>query len=155
MKKILIIILLVILITICAILIFNTKVEVEYVPESEIEESDLRKTVVELYYKDINTGEIQRESRLIDSKKLLLDPYTELLELLMNGSDNDNLESLIPNNAKLNSVKLEKDCVNIDFSNEFCENTENLDSIIEAIKLTLTQLTEVNSVKITVDGAEI
>ena len=75
MKKWIVVVLVILTVLICGILIFNTNVEVEYVPETEIEEVDLRKTMVTLYFQNAENKELQKESRLIDSKDLLLDPY--------------------------------------------------------------------------------
>ena len=57
MKKWLIVIVIVLGILICSILIFNTNVEVEYVPESEVEDIDLRKTMVTLYFENVEGSE--------------------------------------------------------------------------------------------------
>ena len=78
MKKAIVVILVIVLIVVVGVLLFNTNVEVEYVPEAEIEDVDLRKTMVALYFQNAQTKELQKEPRLIDSKELLLDPYAEL-----------------------------------------------------------------------------
>ena len=57
-------------------------VETEYTPEGEIEEEEFRKTLVTLYFKNKETGEISSETKLIDSKELLLEPYSTLIQLL-------------------------------------------------------------------------
>lgn len=158
MKKAIIIILVILGLLICGILLFNTNVEVEYVPEEEIANTDLRKTMITLYFQNAQSKELQKESRLIDSKELLLDPYVELLNMLMNGPESDSLEKAIPEGTKLLGVELKGNCLNINFSKEFIENCKESEkekkNTVYSIVNTLTELTEVNSVKILVEGEE-
>ena len=81
-----------------------------------------------------------------------------LLELLIEGPKNETLERLIPPTVKLNEAKIIGNVVHLDFSSEFIK-AENLEKdkealIIESIVNTLTELIEVNSVIITIDGQE-
>lgn len=158
MKKWIVIILVILTILICGILLFNTNVEVEYVPETEIEEVDLRKTMVTLYFQNKDNKELQKESRLIDSKDLLVDPYTELLNMLITGPESDSLQKTVPEGTKLLSVELVGECLNINLSKEFIENASQEENekknYIYSIVNTVTELTEVNSVKILIEGEE-
>lgn len=158
MKKTIIIILVILGLLICGILLFNMNVEVEYVPEEEIADTDLRKTMITLYFQNAESKELQKESRLIDSKELLLDPYVELLNMLMNGPENESLEKLIPDGTKILGVELKGNCLNINFSKEFIENFKESEkekkNTIYSIVNTLTELTEINSIKILVEGEE-
>lgn len=158
MKKWIMIILVILCVLICGILLFNTNVEVEYVPETEIGEVDLRKTMVTLYFQNNENKELQKESRLIDSKDLLLDPYEELINMLINGPESDFLEKIIPEGTKLLSVELVGDCLNINFSKEFIENISEEEkekkNCVYSIVNTVTELNEVNLVKILIDGEE-
>ena len=67
----------IILVVVCVILILgtiimmNVDIETEYVPETEIEDIELRKTIVTLYFNNTQTSELAKETRLIDSKELL------------------------------------------------------------------------------------
>ncbi len=72
----------------------------EYQPEEEISNEQMRQTIVSLYYKNKETGELMPEGRIIDSKKLLGNPYKKLVELLIEQPKNDKLESAIPNETK-------------------------------------------------------
>lgn len=130
----------------------------EYTPQEEISNTQLRQTLVTLYFKNKETGDITPEARMIDSKILLNNPYNELINLLMEGPKNESLEKLIPQGAKLNNVNIQKGIVYIDFSEEFT-NVENLGAeeeskIIYSIVNTLTELTEVSGVKILINGEE-
>lgn len=158
MQKWIILIVVCIIVILGGFVIFNSDIETEYVPEEEIREDELRNTIVSLYFEDKNTKELVKETRLIDSKRLLKNPYEELIKLLIDGPENSNYEKTIPSNAKLLSAKLKGDCVIIDFSNDFVENAldekQKYNSIYSILN-TLTELTEVNSIKIVIDGQEI
>lgn len=130
----------------------------EYTPQEEISNTQLRQTLVTLYFKNKETGDITPEARMIDSKVLLDNPYNELINLLIEGPKNESLEKLIPQGAKLNNVNIQKGIVYIDFSEEFT-NVENLGAeeeskIIYSIVNTLTELTEVSGIKILINGEE-
>lgn len=130
----------------------------EYTPQEEISNTQLRQTLVTLYFKNKETGVITPEARMIDSKILLNNPYNELLNLLIEGPKNESLVKVIPEGTKLNSVNIQKGIVYIDFSVEFT-NVENLgaeeeNKIICSIVNTLTELTEVSGVKILINGEE-
>ena len=88
-KKILFIVLILIAIAIAVYFFLFASVEkeviTEYTPEAEITEEDLRQTFVSLYFKDKETGKLKVESRVIDAKKLLNDPYQELITMLLAG----------------------------------------------------------------------
>lgn len=130
----------------------------EYTPQEEISNTQLRQTLVTLYFKNKETGEITPEARMLDSKILLNNPYNELINLLIEGPKNESLEKLIPQGTKLNNVSIQKGIVYIDFSEEFTivENlgVEQENKIIHSIVNTLTELTEVSGVKILINGEE-
>lgn len=132
--------------------------EKEIIPQEEISDEQLRNTIISLYYINKETKEIDVESRLIDVKKLLNNPYDELLKMWFEGPKNVNLKNNYQNNVKINNVKLENDCVIIDMSEDFITQFNGEDDerikIINCIVKTLTELTEVNSVKILIDGEE-
>lgn len=128
----------------------------EYTPEEEISEDQLRKTIVSLYFQSKETKKMMPEARLIDIKEIINDPCDKLIELLIEGAKNEKLEGIIPKSTKLNKTYMEDDCVTVDFSVEFLnydKSDETVKSnIINSIVHTLTQLTEVNKVKILIDG---
>ncbi|MFR0823602.1 MAG: GerMN domain-containing protein, partial [Clostridia bacterium] len=128
----------------------------EYVPEEEISEEQMRQTMVSLYFK--NGKEVVPEARLIDVKQLLENPYTEILEMLIKGPKNEKLEKTIPEGTKINKVEKQGENLIIDFSEEFInhsiggEEEENI--TIKSIVNTVTELTEINGVKIKINGEE-
>lgn len=130
--------------------------QTEYTPQEEISDEQLRQTIVTLYFKNKDTNELKSEGRLIDAKLLLNEPYNTLMELLIEGPKNEKLEKVIPEGTKVNKIELKNDILYIDLSKEFVENHqggEELESnTIYSIVNTMIQLTEVNGVKILIDG---
>lgn len=157
MQKWIIFIIILIITILGGIIIFNVDIETEYTPETEIQEKELRKTLVNLYFKDRITGELVKESRLIDSKELLRNPYKALIELLLKGPDNENYDRIIPEGTYMIGNMYENGCVTINFSKEFQENIKESErnKAIESVFKTLSELTEVTSIKIIVDNQEV
>ena len=96
------------------------------------------------------------EARLINIKEIINDPCDKLINLLIEGPKSDKQEKIMPENTKLLKTYMEGDCVTIDLSKEFLnydkteENTK--EKLLQSIVHTLTQLTEVNKVKILIEG---
>lgn len=136
---------------------FQNNVTEEYIPQEEITDAQLRQTIVTLYFKSKNTGEIATEARLVDANKLINNPYVQIINLLIEGPKNEKLQKVIPDGVKVNNAVLKGNCVVIDFSSEFLNynNDENRkNDIINSVVNTLTELTEVNSIRIVIDGNE-
>lgn len=130
----------------------------EYVPEQEISDEQFRQTFVKLYFKQINSNNFVCESRSIDSKELLSNPYLTLVNLLISGPTVEGLEGLLPSNTKVNSATLSGDTAIIDLSTDFINSTDNVETasnMVYSIVNTLTELTEVNSVKFLIDGNDV
>ncbi len=132
--------------------------QTEITPEEEISEEQQRKTMISLYFKDKQTGELTKETRMIDVKVLANNPYKELLEMLIEGPEAEGLQSTIPKGTKINNVNITGNIVYIDFSKEFIEEheggLENEIKTIYSIVDTLTELNEVTFVRILIDGKE-
>lgn len=128
----------------------------EYTPEEEITEDQLRKTIVSLYFPSMETNELVPEARLVDIKEIINDPYDKLVNLLIEGPKSEKSKKIIPENTKLLKTYLEDDCVVIDFSTEFLnynkEDEKEKNNLINSIVNTLTELTEINKVKILING---
>ena len=125
----------------------------DYTPEQEITEEQNRQTIVSLYFINKETKQISPEARLIDITEIINNPYERLVTLLIEGPKNEKLEGIIPNNTKVLKTYLEEDCVVIDFSKEFLEyNKDKKELLTQTITSTLTELTEVNKVKILIQG---
>lgn len=130
----------------------------EIIPEEEISEEQMRQTIVSLYFYNENTNSLVPEGRLIDVKELIEKPYNKLVELLIQGPNNEELSKTIPDGTRINKIELKGDTLYIDFSKEFIDNhaggEEQESATIYSIVNTMTNLTEVNSVKILIDGEE-
>ena len=130
----------------------------EITPEVEISDEQLRNTIVSLYFINSENGEIESESKMIDAKILMEDPCEKLINLWFAGANNAKLKTNCSAEVKINSVKLDGDCAVIDLSKEFIEGYNGKENeeikVIYCLVNTLTELTEVNSVKILVDGEE-
>ena len=137
----------------------NAETEVnEIIPEEEISEEQMRQTIVSLYFYNENTKSLVPEGRLIDVKELVDKPYDKLMELLMQGPNNRELSKTIPEGTKVNKIELKGDTLYIDFSKEFVDNHEGGEekekATIYSIVNTMTNLTEINSIKILINGEE-
>lgn len=129
----------------------------EYVPQQEISDEQFRQTYVKLYFKGTSSNELQCENRSIDSKELLSNPYLTLVNLLIAGPSVEGLENIIPAGTVVNSANLSGDTVILDLSSHFINSTTDTQvasDIVYSIVNTLTELTEVNSVKFLIDGNE-
>lgn len=160
-KFLIILIILLIIIGIALFIFFNgeeTKTITEYEPGQEITDDQMRKTIISLYYKNKKTGLLVPEGRLVDVKILLENPYKTIFEMLMGNSKNDELKSVIPEKTKINKIELKNGILFLDLSKEFIENHPNGENeekaTIKAITNSLCELTEVNGVKILIDGKE-
>ena len=128
----------------------------EYTPQEEISTEQLRQTLITLYFKNKENNEIVPEARKIDSKLLVDNPYEKLIQLLIEGPKNENLESIIPKDTNIKSVKYEKGIVTLDFSDNFIKTAdmgaEEEKKIINSIVNTLLELTEVKGIYILING---
>ena len=130
----------------------------EIIPEEEISEEQMRQTIVSLYFYNENTNSLVPEGRLIDVKELVEKPYNKLVELLIQGPNNAELSKTIPEGTRINKIELKGDTLYIDFSKEFIDNHEGGEdkekATIYSLVNTMTNLTEVNSIKILIEGEE-
>lgn len=157
-KKIIIGIILLMIIALAVFICMNVNIETEYTPEAEIEDIEYRNTAISLYFQNKETKELQIETRLIDSKELLKNPYSTLLKLLLEGPESESLESSIPTETKIISTVFEGECLVVNLSKEFIDCAketvgEKMNSIYSIVN-TVTELKEVSSVKILIEGEE-
>ena len=160
--KIMIIIILLILLGILIYIKFVKKptqvAETEITPLEEITDEQERQTIISLYFTNTENYALMPEARVVDAKTLLDNPYKALLEMLIEGPKSDKLKSHIPEGTKVNGAELVGDMVKLDLSQEFLDNQsgdiEIASKSIYEIVDTLTELNEVNSVKILINGEE-
>ena len=81
----------------------------EIIPEEEISEEQMRQTIVSLYFYNSNTKSLVPEGRLIDVKELIEEPYKKLMELLIEGPQNESLSKTIPEGTIINKIELKGD----------------------------------------------
>ena len=164
-KRNLLIFIIILVVVIISVLIFvllnnknNSQTNNEFIPEEEISDNEIRKTIVSVYFKNIETNTLVPESICIDVKELADNPYMKLLNILASGPSNDKLETPLPEGTIINNAYLKGNTVYVDFSNEFINNAptgiEEEGLIIYSIVNTLTELNEVASVKILINGEE-
>lgn len=135
---------------------YEKKDEIQEIqPEQEISDEQQRQTNIALYFKDKNMETLKVETRKIDVKELLNNPYSLLVQKLIDGPEKDNLEGVIPKETKINKAELQGDTVLLDLSKEFTTiPTEKQSMAVNSIVNTLTELVEVSAVKILIDGVE-
>ena len=105
----------------------NKKPEyVEYEPQEEISDEQERKTMISLYFVNKTTRNVEPEARMLDVKTLIKDPYTVIINMLIDGPKNEN----------------------------HIGGKEEEQKTIECLVNSLTELTEVNSIKILINGEE-
>jgi len=130
----------------------------EYTPQEEITDEQFRQTIVTLYFRDKETGKISPEARLVDIKEIINNPYEKIINLLIKGPKNEKLQNTIPSDTKILRAYMENDCLVLDFSKEFLNYSKDAslkkETLIKSIVNTLTELTEVNSVKILIDSSQ-
>lgn len=111
-----------------------------------------------LYYQNKDTKELMPEGRMIDAKELLTDPYATLVNLLIENPKNERLQSAIPEGTRVLKTELKGNIVYLDLSKEFIDNhsggEEQENITIYSIVNTLTELNEVEGVKILINGQE-
>ncbi len=166
MKKVIYCLIVLVFILVIVYAVFkNTKnVEVEtniidYVPQEEISNAQNRTTLLTLYFVDPTTGTLMPEVRQLDVKEIIDNPYEKIMNLLLEGSQNESIGKTIPDGTKVNSVVLENENLIIDLSKEFIQkydiSSEEQKKIIYSIVDTFIQLKEISSVTFLIDGEKV
>ena len=126
----------------------------DYTPQEEISEEQIRQTKIILYFENIETGELESESRLVDASKLINNPEKEIISLLIKGPQSTNLKSLIPEGTIVHDINIKNACAEINLSEQFLEfgDEKNKLKIINSIVNTLSNLKEIKSVKFLING---
>lgn len=130
----------------------------DYVPEQEITDEQYRQTIVSLFFVDKESKELLPEARMVDIKEIMDNPYEKLIDMLIQGPKNEKFEKVMPENTKLLGVEKEGDTLKLNFSKEILNYDKTSDfsksNLIYSIVNTLTELTEINHIKILVEGEE-
>ena len=119
--------------------------------KTEVNEEE-NKTINVIYMLD-KDNYVSRVTTFFDSKNIE-DEITNKINILTNGSnDLYDFYPLIPKNTKLNSIKVNKNKVTLDFSKELYNVSKYLEeSMVEAILYTITEINGIDTLYINVDG---
>ena len=128
----------------------------EYIPQEEITEEQLRMTNIELFFLNKNTNLLEKVVKSIDARDLIENPEKKIIEELLKGTNNESSLVIIPESTKLNNISIDKGFLYLDFSKDFIEveDIEIEKNIIESLKKTMSQLIEIKSIKILIEGQE-
>lgn len=111
-----------------------------------------------MYFTSKDTNTLVPEAKNIDVKELTKEPYQVLMNLLIEGPKNEKLETTIPEGTKINKIERKENVLWIDLSKEFIENQKNdakaQSQSVYSIVNTMTQLNEIEAVKIIINGEE-
>ena len=161
-KKLIIIICSLIILGIVVFMIINSKNKeegvlgeiTEYTPQEEISDEQMRETKVILYFLNKETKELKSEGKLINANELLENPYKKIVELLIEGPNSTDLANVFPKNTRVLDAKIEKRCITLNFSEEIVKFEDDVQkyNIINSILNSLTELNEVDSIKILVNN---
>lgn len=126
----------------------------EYTPQEEISDKQARETPITLYYIDSETNKLKSEAKLVNANELIQNPYKIIVEKLLEGPKSETLKTPFPENTRLIDANLTGNCVTLNFSDDILkfENDTQKFNIINCILNSLTQLTEVNSIKIIINN---
>lgn len=157
MQKWIILTVVVVLAILTTVIVFNMEIETEYVPEVEASSESLRKTNVSLYFKNKQSNLIDKVNILIDSKKLIKDPYNEILTMLINDHEDENLVSVFPENCIYPEVTFDNGTVKVDFKGDtrLLDENVNIDEIKKVLNDSLKQFNEVENVILLVNSNEL
>lgn len=125
-----------------------------YTPQEEISEEQNRQTKLILYFENIETGELEAETRLVDANKLINNPEKEIMSCLINGPQSTNLKKLIPEGTIVHDINIKNSCAEVNVSNQFLEfgDENNKLKIINSVVNSLSNLKEIKSVKFLING---
>ena len=157
MQKWIILTVVVVLAILTTVIVFNMEIETEYVPGVEASSESLRKTNVSLYFKNKQSNLIDKVNILIDSKKLIKDPYNEILTMLINDHEDENLVSVFPENCIYPEVTFDNGTVKVDFKGDtrLLDKNVNIDEIKKVLNDSLKQFNEVENVILLVNSNEL
>ena len=118
---------------------------------------DVGSTTVKIIVMDSNLNTIYEDYQrhFSDTKNTVCNVLENLIKKY---PENEKLKKIIPDNTKVLKSYTEKDCLVLDFSSDILsydkEDKNTKQNLINSIVYTMTQFTEINSVKILVEGEE-
>lgn len=126
----------------------------DYTPQEEINENQNKETSITLYFLNPETNNLKPEGRAVNANELLKNPYKVIVEKLIEGPTDSTLQKVFPENTRLIDATLSNNCVTLNFSEEFLNFKDDVQkyNIINSMLDSLTQLNEVDSIKILVNN---
>ncbi|MBR0427864.1 MAG: GerMN domain-containing protein [Clostridia bacterium] len=126
----------------------------DYTPQEEISENQTRQTTINLYFLNPETNNLKSEGKSVNANELLKNPYKLIVDKLIEGPENSKLQKVFPENTRLIDANIQNNCVTLNFSEEFMNFKDDTQkyNIINSILDSLTQLNEVESIKILVNN---
>ena len=88
----------------------------------EIEANNLETKIV-LYFSNLKTGELVKEYRYVNIEKIKENLIETIINELLKGPKNDELNLAIPSGTKVNFIKQSGDKIEVDFSKEYLEES--------------------------------
>lgn len=126
------------------------------IEEESVEMVELQGKVA-LYFKGKEAMKLEKEYRNVSIERIRENMAKTIVEELLKGPMNEELYRIIPEDTKLLGVEID-DCVaTIDLSSEFVTKQEgeaNALLAVYSIVNSLTEITEIESVKFKIDGTE-
>ncbi len=112
-------------------------------------------TKIVLYFSNPENGELVKEYRYVNLRNIKDDAPGTIIKELLKGPETENLISAIPEGTTVNSINVDSNKIEVDFSKEY-GNTSG-DELMELQKIysvvnSLTEITEINEVCIKVNG---
>lgn len=159
-KKIIVLLLILIIVGlliyfICShVSISNEDAYSNYTPQEEISEESSKETPISLYFLDKESNKLKSSSKMVKVSDLLKDPYRLVVQELIKGPSDEKLITTFPENTRLIDATFSENCVTLNFSEDllnFKDDTQKF-NIINSILNSLSQLTEVNSIKILINN---
>ena len=128
----------------------------EYTPEEELSDSQSKETTINLYFLNTENNQLKSEAQTINTNDLLKNPYKTIVEKLIEGPIDNKLKNVFPEGSRIIDAKLSNDCVVLNFSEELLNFKDDIQkyNIINSVLNTLTQLNEVNSIKILINNEQ-
>lgn len=129
----------------------------DYTPQEEISDNQNRETSITLYFLNPETDTLKPEGKTVNTNELLKNPYKVIVEKLIEGPSSSNLQNVFPENTRILDANLSNNCVILNFSEEFLNFKDDVQkyNIINSMLDSLTQLNEVDSIKILVNNETI
>ncbi len=127
-----------------------------YTPQEEISDEQARETSIVLYFLDSETNTLKSEGKLVSANELIKNPYKLIVEKLLEGPMGEKLKTVFPENTRLIDASLQNNCVILNFSDELLNYTDDTQkyNIINSLLNSLSQLNEVNSIKILINNEQ-